>query len=465
MTALLPVVLAGGSGTRLWPWASARRPKALQPLIGEQSLLEETLSRIARLPGDVRAPWILAGDEYRFAVAETARGADTPLGRIVLEPDVRGTVAAIAAAAYLALEDGFDGHLLIVPSDQHVSLADFLDGVAIARENAASTHLVTFGVAPRFAATGYGYVEQESPSDYSRVARFVEKPDADTAQRYLADTRLLWNSGMFLFSPRAMLGVWEARDPASAAAVLDSIRQGESERDFFVLGSRFLDAVGNSIDYAVMEHADDVFVARYGSSWSDVGTWDAVGDAAGRDAEGNVIRGDAVAIDSRRSLVYAEGTRVGLLGLEDVLVAATAGGVLVAAREREQDVRRIAERLPIDFDATPVVRPWGSYRPIARGAGFLVKEIEVNPKSALSLQQHAHRAEHWIVLHGTASVTKGDRTFELGVNESTTIEREERHRLANETSEPLVMIEVQLGDLLDEADIVRFEDDYGRQQR
>ncbi len=462
MAALLPVVLAGGSGTRLWPWASAHRPKALQPLLGEQSLLEETLARIARLPGDVRAPWILAGDDYRFAVAEKARTADLAIGRIILEPDVRGTVAAIAAAAYLALEEGFDGHLLIVPSDQHVGLDDFLEGVAIARENAASTHLVTFGVPPRFAATGYGYVEQEQPVAYSPVARFVEKPDLETAERYVADKRFLWNSGMFLFSPHAMLAVWEARDPASSAAVLDSVRHGAAERDFFLLGDRFLDAASNSIDYAVMEQADDVFVARYGSSWSDVGTWNAVGDAAGRDGDGNVIHGDAVAIDSRRSLVYAEAIRVGLLGVEDLLVAATAGGVLVAARDREQDVRRIAERLPIDFDATPVIRPWGCYRPVAHGAGFLVKVIEVNPMSALSLQQHAHRAEHWIVLRGTASVTKGERAFRLGANESTTIGREERHRLANETPDPLVMIEVQLGDLLDEADIVRFEDDYGR---
>ena len=462
MAALLPIVLAGGSGTRLWPLAGPGRPKPLQALVGDRTLLADTLLRIEALPGEVLPAWIVCGEEHRYAVAETARLAGATIGAIVLEPASRGTAAAIAAAAYLAEQERFDGQLLVMPSDHVIDRDEFLAGVEIARASNTAGHLVTFGVTPRSPATGYGYVEQDTPAPYSRVVRFVEKPDRATAETYVAEPRFLWNSGMFLFAPRAMLGVWEARDRASSRAVADAVRAGQRSDVFFRLGERFHDAETNSIDYAVMEHADDVYVARLGSSWSDVGTWDAVADAIGRDGNGNVVRGGAVAIDSRDSIVVADGARVGVLGVEGLIVAVTDDGVLVAAREREQDVRRIAERLPVDADGPRQVRPWGAYRVVARGPGFLVKEITVSANSALSLQQHAHRSEHWVVLEGSATVVQGERSYRLGVNEATTIASGERHRLANDTNEPLVVIEVQLGDVLDEADIVRFEDDYGR---
>jgi len=465
-TSLIPVVLAGGNGSRLWPLSRELFPKQFHTLLGERSLLQNTLLR-ARAVSD-EPPIIVCNQEHRFLVAEQCRALGLDWRRIILEEQGRNTAPAIALAA---LSAPADAQLLVLPSDHLVEdEAAFAAAVARARVAADADGLVTFGVKPTAPETGYGYIEAPGATvgdGAVPVRSFVEKPDAATAAGYLASGDYLWNSGMFLFAAARYLDELARFAPEMAAAVRQGFEAGSTDLDFFRPGPAFLESPADSIDYAVMERTEHAMVVPVAFGWSDVGSWSAIWDASPRDCDGNHLQGDVISVDSRNSYVLAKDRLVGTLGVSDLVVVETADAVLVADKNRVQDVRTLVSRLKRCGREEPVThrevfRPWGSYESMEQGARYQVKRIKVKPGERLSLQKHHHRAEHWIVVHGTAEVTRGEDTFVLAENESTYIPLGVKHRLANPGKLPLELIEVQVGPYLGEDDIVRYEDVYGR---
>ncbi|OBS09969.1 mannose-1-phosphate guanylyltransferase/mannose-6-phosphate isomerase [Acidihalobacter prosperus] len=470
MTQIVPVILSGGSGTRLWPLSRHAYPKQFIPLVGELSLFQTTLRRLAGLPG-VAAPCVVGNDEQRFMVAEQLRALGVD-GRILLEPIGRNTAPAIAAAALdIAVADP-QALMLVLPADHLINdVQAFHAAVAAATAAARDGALVTFGVVPTRAETGYGYIEAgdvlgEGPA--RRVARFVEKPALDVAEAYVAGGRHWWNSGMFLFTAERYLQVLETHAPAILEAARRAHALAREDLDFLRLDAEaFAASPSDSIDYAVMEPTDDAVVVPLDAGWSDVGSWQALWEVGAKDETGNRLEGDVIALDCRDSYVHAEHRLVAVLGLSDVVVAETADAVLVSARDRVQEVKSVVGRLKgagreESVNHRRVLRPWGAYEGISLGERFQVKRITVKPGERLSLQMHHHRAEHWIVVRGTARVTRGDEVFTLAENESTFIPLGVTHRLENPGRIELEMIEVQSGSYLGEDDIVRFEDSYGR---
>ena len=470
---LVPAVLAGGSGSRLWPLSRSLFPKQFHALTSEQTLLQETLLRAARLTE--QAPVLVCNEEHRFIVAEQARAVAAPWEQILLEPAGRNTAPAIGLAAQAALQAGDDATLLLVlPSDHLVQdpeafVAAVEAGVAAARDGA----LVTFGIDPAHPETGYGYIEvdaapQRMNQEALAVRSFKEKPERAVAEGYLAAGNYLWNSGIFLFLASAYLEELAALAPAMRSAVDAAMANGSSDLDFFRPGDAFLQAPSDSIDYAVMEKTQRsrvVVPASFG--WSDVGSWAAMWDVAERDDAGNHGRGDVLMHDTRNSYVFAQDRLVATLGLEDTVVVETRDAVLVAARDQVQGVKHLVDALAQDQRSeremhTEVYRPWGSYEGVEAQERYQVKRICVKPGASLSLQMHHHRAEHWIVVRGTAEITKGKEVFLLTENQSTYIPLGEVHRLRNPGKVMLELIEVQVGAYLGEDDIVRFEDNYGR---
>lgn len=463
---LIPVVLAGGNGSRLWPLSRELFPKQFHALFGEHSLLQNTLMR-ARAATD-EAPIIVCNQEHRFLVAEQCRALGLDWRHIILEEEGRNTAPAIALAALSAPSDA---QLLVLPSDHLVDDEPaFAQAVARARAAAEGDGLVTFGVRPTAAETGYGYIEAPGASvgdGAVPVRSFVEKPDAAKAASYLASGEYLWNSGMFLFGAASYLDELARFAPDMAARVREGYETGSRDLDFFRPGPAFLESPADSIDYAVMERTAHAMVVPVAFGWSDVGSWSSIWDASARDCDGNHLQGDVISVDSRNSYVLAKDRLVGTLGVSDLVVVETADAVLVADKNRVQDVRALVSRLKRCGREEPVThrevfRPWGSYESMEQGARYQVKRIKVKPGERLSLQKHHHRAEHWIVVHGTAEVTRGEDTFVLAENESTYIPLGVKHRLANPGKLPLELIEVQVGAYLGEDDIVRFEDVYGR---
>jgi mannose-1-phosphate guanylyltransferase/mannose-1-phosphate guanylyltransferase/mannose-6-phosphate isomerase len=467
-----PVILSGGAGSRLWPLSRSAYPKQLMPLLSEESLLQETARRIVD-PARFAAPLLVCNDEHRFIVAEQLRQIGVAPARILLEPIARNTAPAAAAAALTVAATSPDALLLLLPSDHHIGGRDrFLAAVDCAVAAAEGGALVTFGMTPARPETGYGYILRGAPlagaGGCFRVARFVEKPDRRTAEAYLADGRYLWNSGMFLFRADRLVAEMETHAPA----VLDSVRRAldgaAQDLDFLRLDRDALaDAPSISIDYAVMERTEAAAVVPAEMAWSDVGSWDALWECVARDGEGNVLSGDVIVADTRDSYVRADGRLVAVLGMEGAIVIDTADAVLVAARDHAQDVKTIVDRLaaakrPEREHHRRVYRPWGSYESVDAGERFQVKRLIVTPGGRLSLQKHAQRAEHWVVVRGTATVTRGEDVFELRENQSTYIPVGTVHRLENRTSEPVHLIEVQSGGYLGEDDIVRLDDQYGR---
>jgi mannose-1-phosphate guanylyltransferase/mannose-1-phosphate guanylyltransferase/mannose-6-phosphate isomerase len=465
-----PVLLSGGAGTRLWPVSRALYPKQLMPLVSEQSLLQETALRVA---GAERfaPPTLVCNEEHRFIIAEQLRAIGTPANAILLEPEGRNTAPAVAAAA-LALGD-LDALLLVLPSDHVVrDHAAFLAAVDAGADAAADGALVIFGVVPDKPETGYGYIRRGRPYEHVngafRVRRFIEKPDARRAARYVSAGDYYWNAGMFLFSARHFLEELERLEPAILASCRDAVAKSQRDLDFLRLDpGAFARSPSKSIDYAVMEHTQKAVVVPLDAGWSDVGAWSALWDLGTKDARGNVVIGPVVAEDVRDSYLRSDGRIVAALGIENVVVVATEDAVLVSTRERAQDIRIVVERLKAEgrseVRAHPTVyRPWGSYKTIDAGERFQVKRITVKPHASLSLQRHRHRAEHWVVVSGTAEVTRGDETTRLEANESTYIPIGTVHRLANPLDTPLHLIEVQSGAVLSEDDIERLEDRYGR---
>lgn len=477
MTTLIPVLLSGGSGTRLWPLSREMHPKQFQPLVGEKSLLQATWERLQGLPG-MAAPIVVANEEHRFMVAEQLRQLGASASAIVLEPVGRNTAPAIAVAALQAMAGGEDPLLLVLPSDHVIAdPAGFRAAVQEARRGAAEEgSLVTFGIVPTAAETGYGYIKAAgsvgAPSGGMRaVERFVEKPDLATAEAYVASGDYFWNSGMFLFRASRYLAELEAQAPAILAAAKAALAGAVRDVDFLRLDRAAFEACpSDSIDYAVMEKTTTAAVLPINVGWNDVGSWSALWEIADQDPDGNAHHGDVLALGCKNTLAWGGRRLVSLLGLQDVIVVDTDDALLVAARDQVQQVKDIVARLkaegrPQASIHRKVYRPWGSYDGIDSGERFQVKRIVVKPGAALSLQMHHHRAEHWIVVKGTARITCEDKVFMLSENQSTYIPLGSKHRLENPGKVPVELIEVQSGSYLGEDDIVRFEDVYGRGAR
>jgi mannose-1-phosphate guanylyltransferase/mannose-6-phosphate isomerase len=480
VTDIQPVLLSGGSGTRLWPLSREAYPKQFLPLAGTDTMLQATWSRVAPLAQ--ARPIVVAGEDHRFLVAEQLRQAGAPTPAIVLEPAGRNTAPAIAAAALQALQEGEGGDplLLVLPSDHVVrDVEAFRRAVLAATPAAEAGALVTFGIVPTAPETGFGYIEAESgqaeagpsgaagPGGVRKVRRFVEKPDAATAQKYLDTGGYYWNSGMFLFRASRFLAELERFRPDILAGVRAAFAGARRDGDFVRLDrDAFAATPAESIDYAVMERTDAAMVLPVDIGWNDVGSWSALWDVAERDADGNARHGDVIAVDSRNSYAYAR-RLVALVGVDDVVVVETDDAVLVARKDKVQQVKDVVARLKAEQRSQAALhrevhRPWGSYDSVDAGERFQVKRIKVRPGAQLSLQSHTQRAEHWIVVSGIARVTRDDDVFDLHANQSTYIPIGAKHRLENPGTEVLELIEVQSGDYLGEDDIVRYEDVYGR---
>ncbi|GAB4402534.1 MAG: mannose-1-phosphate guanylyltransferase/mannose-6-phosphate isomerase [Rhodoferax sp.] len=482
---LQPVVLSGGSGTRLWPLSREKYPKQLLSLVGEDSLLQATVRRTLGLPGvQTAAPMVVCNEEYRFVIAEQLRQMGQA-GAVVLEPCGRNTAPALTLAALAACRDEADPVLLVMPAD-HV-ITDVAAFQAILGQGvglAAQGWVVTFGITPDAPETGYGYIQAgaalgaDAPAAARRIARFVEKPDAATAQRYLDEGSYLWNSGLFMLRASVWLAALAQCRPDILAACRQAWDGGRADGDFIrVQAEVFAACPSDSIDYAVMERIAEqarpvaglppAAVLPLSAGWSDVGAWDALWAVLPKDARGNATQGDVLLHDCADTLALSENRLMACVGVRDLVVVETADAVLVVHKNHTQDVKKIVDALKAQGRSESsihrkVFRPWGWYDGVDAGARFQVKRIVVKPGAALSLQMHHHRAEHWIVVSGTARVTCGDKSFLLSENQSTFIPLGTTHRLENPGRVPLEMIEVQSGSYLGEDDIVRFEDVYGR---
>jgi mannose-1-phosphate guanylyltransferase/mannose-6-phosphate isomerase len=463
----VPVVLCGGSGTRLWPMSRAHLPKQFLPLVSERTMLQETVTRLKGL-GGAQAPIAIANDEHRFLVAEQLREISAPPQAMLLEPAGRGTAAAAAAAALLLQDKA--SVMLVLPADHAISnLPQFHAALRSAVRLAAEGALVVFGVVPASPHTGYGYIRQGVPREEAfAVERFVEKPDLETAKGFLAEGGYLWNSGIFVFRSDRYLAELRHHRPDIVAAVTRAMAGAQRDMEF-VRPERaaFLAVPEDSIDRAVMEKTREAVVvpARFG--WSDVGSWSALWALGAKDALGNVSHGDVMARDSHGSYIRSEGRLIAAVGVENLVVVETSDAILISTKERADDVKLAVEQLKRGKRTEHamhrrVYRPWGYYESIDAGEGFQVKRLMVKPGARLSLQLHHKRAEHWVVVSGEAIVTRGEEELHLKANESTYIPRRTRHRLENRGSEPLFVIEVQSGDYLGEDDIERFADDYRR---
>jgi mannose-1-phosphate guanylyltransferase/mannose-6-phosphate isomerase len=479
---LIPVILSGGAGTRLWPLSRELHPKQLLPLVSARTMLQETVARLAGVP-DLAAPVVVCNDSHRFMVAEQLRELRIPASAIVLEPLGRNTAPAVAVAALVALGRGTpvtaalaaganaDPVLLVLPADHVIrDVQAFQSAVATGRQAADAGRLVTFGVVPSRPETGYGYIRRapgEGP--VYPVARFVEKPDEATAEGYVRSGEYYWNSGMFMFRARTYLEELGRHAPAILAACEAAIAAASRDLDFTRLpAAEFGACPSDSIDYAVMEKTAAAVVVPLDVGWSDVGSWSALADALPTDEQGNVTSGDVIAEATSGCYLHSTSRLIAAVGLEDHVVVETKDAVLVAPRDRVQDVKALVARLKAQgrYETSlhrEVFRPWGSYDSIDDGERFQVKRLVVKPGASMSLQLHHHRAEHWIVVSGTARITRGEEAFLLGENESTFIPMGTKHRIENPGKVTLHIIEVQSGSYLGEDDIVRFEDRYGRE--
>ena len=473
-----PVIMAGGSGTRLWPLSRAGYPKQFLVLTtGNRSLFQQAVQRLQDLAADdiaLAEPLTIGNEEHRFLVLDQLREAGGDPGTVVLEPSARNTAPAMTLAALQAAEAGADPVLVVVAADHTMAdLGAFTRALQAAVRAAAGGAIVVLGITPDRPETGYGYIKSAAAgAGTARVDQFVEKPDLATAERYLADGHYTWNSGMFVVRASVWLAAMEHFRPDIARTTRAAWAARSTDLRFVRPGKvEFALVPSESVDYAVMERcpgsAFDIRMVPLAAGWNDLGAWDAVWQVADKDADGNAALGDAMVHDSRNTLVHATSRLVGVVGVQDVMVIETPDAVLVADRARSQDVKKIVAALEAQGRSEKslhrkVHRPWGWYDSIDSGPRFQVKRILVKPGASLSLQMHHHRAEHWIVVSGTAEVTNGDQVMVLSENQSTYIPLGQTHRLANPGKVPLEIIEVQSGSYLGEDDIVRLEDTYGR---
>ena len=472
-----PVILSGGSGTRLWPLSRHLYPKQLLPLIGEKTLLQDTVMRLEDFPDVSDSVTVVCNDAHRFLVAEQLREIDVKADALLLEPVGRNTAPALTLAAIANRAGGHDDILLVMPADHVIQNIEIFQRILTeGTKLAAKGMLVTFGIVPTKAETGYGYIRQGKSIDELgfEIAEFVEKPDAKTAQAYVESGEFLWNSGMFMMKSSVWLAQIGQHAPAILAACETAYNNGKAELDFYRIDEEaFAACPSDSIDYAVAEKitstssSTQAAVVRLDAGWSDVGAWAELWHIGDKDEAGNVTQGDVVLLDTEDSMLMSQQRLIAAVGLKDIIVVETADAILVANRDKVQDVKKIVEWIKAEgrsehLNHRCVYRPWGHYDSIDMGDRYQVKRITVNPGGVLSLQMHHHRAEHWVVVKGTAKVTRAEETFYVTENQSTFIPVGTQHRLENSGAIPLEMIEVQSGAYLGEDDIVRFEDIYGR---
>lgn len=466
-----PVIIAGGSGTRLWPLSRQLYPKQLLVLTGGHTMLQHTLRRLEGC-GQTAEPLVICNDAHRFMVADqmTALGIAGP--QIVLEPVGKNTAPAVTVAALYASRNGDDPVLLVLPADHLIrDVAKFHEAVRIGHRLAAEGYLITFGIVPTAPETGYGYILKGEPLDPPtavRIGRFVEKPDIDRAREYLACGRYCWNSGMFMFSASRLLAELETYAPRMVCVCRQAVREGKMDLGFFRLDAAVFETCpSDSLDYAVMEKTDKGAMVPLSAGWNDMGSWESLWQEGEKDSDGNVIRGDVVLQDVKNSLLISTDRLVTAVGVDSHIVVETTDAVLIAPRDRVQDVKGIVDSLrrkdrPHTITHRKVYRPWGHYETLDASQRFGVKRLTIAPGARISKQRHFHRAEHWVVVRGTAQVTIGEEVRLLGDDESIYIPIGVPHRLENPGKIPLEIIEVRTGDYLGEDDIDRIEDDYGR---
>jgi mannose-1-phosphate guanylyltransferase/mannose-6-phosphate isomerase len=468
---IIPVILSGGSGTRLWPLSRRMHPKQLLPLVNDTTMLQNTITRLTGSP-DIDHVMVICNDDYRFMVSEQVKETDIPSNEIILEPMGRNTAPAIALAAFNAIRNGDDPVLLVLPADHVIAdVETFQSALLLGKQASEAGKLVTFGIVPDGPETGFGYIKAQAENNEEavyHVDKFVEKPDADTAAEYIADGHYYWNSGMFMFQASTYLDALNQHAPAIYQATEAALEAADRDTDFVRVGRDLFERCpSDSIDYAVMEKVDNAVVIPVDIGWSDVGSWSALHDVGDVDDQGNTLIGDVKSGLTSNSYVRANNRLVVTLGVDNMVVVDTDDALLVASRDHVQDIKTIVEQLSaenrqeVDLHKC-VYRPWGHYQGIDDGTHYQVKRITVSPGAAISLQLHHHRSEHWIVVSGTAKVTRGDEVFIISENQSTYIPLGEKHRLENIGKIPLKLIEVQTGSYLGEDDIVRFEDIYGR---
>ena len=469
LTKILPVIMSGGSGSRLWPLSRQLNPKQFLPLANDLSMLQVTIQRLNGI--DTALPLLICNEQHRFLAAEQLRQLNLEQANILLEPVGRNTAPAIALAALQACSESDDPILLVLAADHLIQDVDaFQTCIQTALPLAQDGKLVTFGIVPTHAETGYGYIEQGIDVGIGgfKVSRFVEKPDLVTAQEYLANGSYFWNSGMFMFRASRYLQELEAFRPDILAACRAALAGGSQDMHFTrVDEAAFAACPDDSVDYAVMEKTADAVMVPLDAGWSDIGSWAALWDVSDKDEQGNVFKGDVLNQRSNNTYVHADSRLVATVGLDDLVIVETKDAVLVAHKDHVQDVKKIVEQLKSGartehINHREVYRPWGVYDSVDNGHRYQVKRITVKPGAKLSVQMHHHRAEHWIVVSGTAKVTNGERTYLVCENESTYIPIGQIHALENPGVIPLELIEVQSGSYLGEDDIVRFEDKYGR---
>ena len=468
---IIPVILSGGSGTRLWPLSRRMHPKQLLPLVNDTTMLQDTITRLTG-SADIDHAMVICNDDYRFMVAEQVKETDIKTNEIILEPAGRNTAPAIALAAFNAVRDGDDPVLLVLPADHVIADVDtFQSALQTGKQQSEADKLVTFGVVPDMPETGFGYIKALSTgksANFYEVDQFVEKPDADTAAAYIADGSYYWNSGMFMFKASIYLEALQQHSPEIYQACQAAFNAATRDADFIRVGKdEFENCPSDSIDYAVMEKVDNAVVIPVDIGWSDVGSWSALHDVGDVDTEGNMLIGDVKSGLTTNSYVRANNRLIVTLGVDNMIVVDTDDALLIANRDNVQDIKSIVEQLSSENREEVnlhkcVYRPWGHYQGIDSGPQYQVKRITVSPGAVLSLQMHHHRSEHWVVVSGTAKVTRGEEEFTLSENESTYIPLGQKHRLENIGKIPLQLIEVQTGSYLGEDDIVRFEDIYGR---
>ena len=465
---IVPIILSGGSGTRLWPLSRKLHPKQFIDLVNDTTLFQDT---ILRLPKDAANPLIICNEEHRFLAAEQLRQINKESNGIILEPIGKNTAPAIALAALKFINNGEDPLLLVLSADHLIqNINTFHQSIKIAEKLAEKDKLVTFGIVPDKAETGYGYIKAniDNTADYYKIQSFTEKPNQEDAQKYLDSGNYLWNSGMFMFKASVYLQELEKFEPEILSSCKKSCQTEYKDKDFIRLNNdEFYQCPEQSVDYAVMEYTKDGVVVPLDANWSDIGSWNALWDAKNKDKDGNVSEGDVILDGVKNTYTYSSNRLVSVIGISDLVIVDTQDALLVADKKYSQNIKNIVDQLkknnrPEADNHRKVFRPWGYYDSIDADDGFQVKRILVNPGAKLSLQKHEHRAEHWVVVKGVAKVTCGEKIFSLKENQSTYIPKGEVHRLENQEGIDLEIIEIQTGDYLGEDDIIRLEDDYQR---
>jgi mannose-1-phosphate guanylyltransferase/mannose-6-phosphate isomerase len=467
---IIPVILSGGSGTRLWPLSRKQYPKQYLPLVGDNTMLQETILRLNGLD-NLADPIIICNADHRFLVAEQCQQIDITSPVILLEPIGRNTAPAIAAAALQSLKQTDNAVLLVLSADHVIQDVDaFHAAIDIANKQAQAGKLATFGIVPTDANTGYGYIKasKDSDNDAHKVEEFVEKPDLETARSYLEQGNYLWNSGMFMFKATTLIDELTTHSPEIVTPVNDAVNNAEQDLDFIRLDKQaFESSPSDSIDYALMEKSSNVVVVPLDAQWNDIGAWSALHDIGTKDANGNVIKGDVITQDTTNTYINANHHMVATIGVDNLIIVDTPDATFIATQDKAQEVKSIVVSLQAKGRDEGVMhrkvfRPWGWYDSIESGKHFQVKRLHVNPGEKLSLQMHHRRAEHWVVVSGTATAINGGDVLTLKEGDSTYIPIGTTHGLKNKTNEQLEIIEVQSGTYLGEDDIVRFEDIYGR---